>query len=128
MINMFTEFEQFQELFKALAENGEYNYSENGLNISAKTSDGRTSIQMSYEQPKNLAKKEAEDFTKYLETLDDELFTEVCESLGDVVRISNCLNSDNLDTVRSAILRFKQELKKVLTDKINYYTEQLNRV
>lgn len=83
---------------------------------------------MSYEQPKNLAKKEAEDFTKYLETLDDELFTEVCESLGDVVRISNCLNSDNLDTVRSAILRFKQELKKVLTDKINYYTEQLNRI
>lgn len=83
---------------------------------------------MSYEQPKNLAKKEAEDFTKYLETLDDELFTEVCESLGDVARISSCLNSDNLDTVRSAILRFKQELKKVLTDKINYYTEQLNRV
>lgn len=128
MINMFTEFEQFQELFKTLAENGEYNYSENGLNISAKTSDGRTSIQMSYEQPKNLAKKEAEDFTKYLETLDDELFTEVCDSLGDVVRISNCLSSDDIDTVRSAILRFKQELKKVLTDKINYYTEQLNRV
>lgn len=32
------DFEQFQELFNALAENGEYKYSENGLNISAKSS------------------------------------------------------------------------------------------
>ena len=29
--------EQFQELFNVLAENGEFNYSENGLNISAKS-------------------------------------------------------------------------------------------
>lgn len=32
------DFEQFQELFNTLAENGEYKYSENGLTISAKSS------------------------------------------------------------------------------------------
>ena len=41
---------------------------ENGLNISAKSSDGCTSLQISYEEPKNLAKEEAEDFKEFLES------------------------------------------------------------
>lgn len=124
MLDKIFDMKQFEELFKALSEIGEYNYSENGLNISAKTSDGCTSLQISYEEPKNLAKEEAEDFTKYLETLDDNLFIDVCESLGseNVTKIHNCLNSDNVESVRSAILRFKSELKDILTKKIDYYT------
>ena len=122
--------EQFQELQDALAGNREYNYSENGLTISAKSSNGSSSIQISYEEPKNLARKEAEDFKKYLETLDDELFLDVCNSLGSetISKISNCLQTNNIESVRSGILRFKQELKQVLTDKINYYTECLNNL
>ena len=122
--------EQFQELFDALAENKEYNYSENGLTISAKSSDGCTSLQISYEEPQNLAREEAEDFKQYLETLDDDLFLDVCNSLGSetISKISNCLQTNNVESVRSGILRFKQELKQVLTDKINYYTECLNNL
>lgn len=131
---MFTELEnlinleQFQELFNTLAENKEYNYSENGLTISAKSSDGCTSVQISYEEPKDLAKEEAEDFREYLNKLDDDLFIDVCDSLGQetVTRIHNCLNSEDIETVRSGILRFKNELKEVLVNKISYYLECLN--
>ena len=131
---MFTELEnlinleQFQELFNTLAENKEYNYSENGLTISAKSSDGCTSVQISYEEPKDLAKEEAEDFREYLNKLDDDLFINVCDSLGQetVTRIHNCLNSEDVEAVRSGILRFKNELKEVLVNKISYYLECLN--
>lgn len=134
--NMFTDleklidFEQFQELFNALAENKEYNYSENGLTISAKSSDGCTSLQISYEEPKNLAKEEAEDFKNYLESLDDDLFREVCESLDKEVltRIARCLDSEDVEAVRSGVLRFKKELKEVLVKKINYFSECLNNL
>lgn len=132
--NMFTDLEklidleQFQELFNALAENKEYNYSENGLNISAKSSDGCTTLQISYEEPKDLAKAEGEDFKKFIESIDDELFTETCESLGGEVltRIANCLNSKDVEAVRSGVLRFKKELREVLVNKINHYSECLN--
>ena len=122
------DFSQFQELFDALAENGEYNYSENGLTISAKSSDDCASLQISYETPKQTAKSEAQDFQKFIETIDDDLFTDVCESLGgeQLSRIANCLNSDDIEAVRSAVLRFKKEMREVLTDKINFYTECLN--
>ena len=132
--NMFTDleklidFEQFQELFNALAENGEYKYSENGLNISAKSSGNQLSFELSYEEPKNLAKTEAEDFKNYLESLDDDLFREVCESLDKEVltRIARCLDSEDVEAVRSGVLRFKKELREVLVKKINYYSECLN--
>ena len=122
--------EQFQELFNVLAENGEFNYSENGLNISAKSSDNELSLQVSYETPKQTAKSEAQDFQKYIETIDDNLFTDVCESLGgeQLSRIANCLNSDDIEAVRSAVLRFKQEMRNVLVKKINFYKECLNNL
>jgi hypothetical protein len=122
--------EQFQELFNVLAENGEFNYSENGLNISAKSSDNELSLQVSYETPKQTAKSEAQDFQKFIETIDDDLFTDVCESLGgeQLSRIANCLNSDDVESVRSAVLRFKKEMREVLTNKINFYTECLNNL
>ena len=122
--------EQFQELFNILAENGEFNYSENGLNISAKSSDNALQLQVSYETPKPTAKSEAQDFQKIIETIDDDLFTDVCESLGgeQLSRIANCLNSDDVESVRSAVLRFKQEMKNVLVKKINFYTECLNNL
>ena len=122
--------EQFQELFNVLAENGEFNYSENGLNISAKSSDNALQLQISYETPKPTAKSEAQDFQKFIETIDDDLFTDICESLGSeqLSRIANCLNSDDVEAVRSAVLRFKQEMKNVLVKKINFYKECLNNL
>ena len=122
--------EQFQELFNVLAENGEFNYSENGLNISAKSSDNALQLQVSYETPKQTAESEAKDFQKFIETIDDDLFTDVCESLGgeQLSRIANCLNSKDIESVRSGVLRFKQEMREVLANKINFYTECLNNL
>ena len=122
--------EQFQELFNVLAENGEFNYSENGLNISAKSSDNALTLQVSYETPKQTAESEAKDFQKFIEAIDDDLFTDVCESLGgeQLSRIANCLNSKDIESVRSGVLRFKQEMKNVLVNKINFYTECLNNL
>lgn len=122
--------EQFQELFNVLAENGEFNYSENGLNISAKSSDNALTLQVSYETPKQTAESEAKDFQKFIETIDDDLFTDVCESLGgeQLSRIANCLNSKDIESVRSGVLRFKQEMRNVLVNKINFYTECLNNL
>ena len=117
---------QFQELFDVLAENGKYKYSENGLNISAESSGNKVLVQVSYEAPN--AKQEGEDFRKFIEGLDDELFTEVCESLGGetLTRIANCLNSEEVESVRSGVLRFKKELRDVLNKKIEQYTKCLN--
>lgn len=117
------DFEQFQELFNALAENKDYEYSENGLSISAKSSDGTTQIQISYEEPKNTAKSEAEDFRQYLENIDDEIFTGVCEMMGrnNITRIATCLGSDDIESVRSGILKFKSYLGEYLSRKIEYY-------
>ena len=122
--------EQFQELFNVLAENGEFNFSENGLNISAKSSDNELSLKVSYETPKQTAESEAKDFQKFIETIDDDLFTDICESLGgeQLSRIANCLNSKDIESVRSGVLRFKQEMREVLTNKINFYTECLNNL
>lgn len=122
---------QFVELFKALAENGEYNFSENGLNISAKSSDGQLSIQVSYDNmAEKEAEKEAEDFNKYVNSIEDDLFVEVCENLGNetVLKISNCLKSNDVEQVRSAVLRFKQEFKKLLQAKIEKYNKYLTQL
>ena len=118
---------QFVELFNALAENGEYNFSENGLNISAKSSDGHLSIQVSYD---NMAEKEAEVFNKYVNSIEDDLFVEVCENLGNetVLKINNCLKSNDIEQVRSAVLRFKQEFKKLLQAKIEKYNKYLTQL
>lgn len=133
---MFTELEklldleQFQELFEILAEGGEYNYSENGLNISAKSSDNCISLQIKYEEPKITAESEAKDFQKFLEDLDDDLFMDVCESLGqdNIARIHDCIHSTDIESVRSGVIRFKKEYREVLNNKINYYIECLNNL
>ncbi len=43
------------------------------------------------------------------------------EVLGEdeVKRIDNCLHSDDLEAVRSAIIKFKQALSKVIEAKLN---------
>lgn len=125
---MFTNFEKIiEELSHVLAENGEYQYSDNGLTISAKSSDGKVSIEAQYT---NAAKQEVRDFKKLIEELDDDLFLEICESLGNdvVLRIQECVNSEDVESVRSAAIRFKTELKNVVNKRIKYYTDILNKV
>lgn len=116
-----------KELMKTLAETGEYKYSENGYDISAKSEDGQLSIQVSYEEPKNLAKEESDKFTEFVKELDDDLFIDVCEELGSATinKISEQIHSNNLEIVNSGIKLFKETLYKILTDRINYYQKCL---
>ena len=130
LLDALTEFKWFQELLDSIAENRDFDYSKDGLMVSAKSSDNGIQLTISYEEPENLAETEAEDFKNYIETLDDELFIEVCESLGgdQLARITNCVKSQDVEAVRAGVLRFKQELKKVLVNKIDFYQECLDNL
>jgi hypothetical protein len=59
--------------------------------------------------------------------IDDELFVEICETVGSELlgKIQKAINTNNLESVRAAALRFKQECKTVIANKINYYKECL---
>ncbi len=69
----------------------------------------------------NSAKIQTEKFEEYLNTLPDDLFMATLEVLGEdeVKRIDNCLHSDDLEAVRSAIIKSKQALSKVIEAKLN---------
>lgn len=78
-------------------------------------------------EPVNFSAREADAFREYLKLLPDEIFVQTCESLGqdEIARISNCLNSENIDSVRAGILKFKAYLKCVLECKIQELKEIL---
>lgn len=120
--------QQLKEIASAILNNEDYSFNENGLNIQAKSSENGYSIQMSYSEPKeDLVKKEKEDFEKWLEELDDDLFTGVCDFMGqdEISNISNCLSSDDLETFRAGILKFKMYYKKYIDYRIEYYNRCL---
>ncbi len=78
---------------------------------------------MSYDRQKeesNLARKENEAFQKYLESMDDELFIAVCDHLDNIEihKIQDCLASNNLETVRAGIAKFKSAASEVVRRKI----------
>lgn len=117
--------DQFRELVKAINENREYNYEKDGLTIKAKSNDNSLSLSIAYSEDKkesNLAKQEVVKFQEFLNKLDDDLFIEVCDSLGqrEIEKIQECLNSDKLETVRAAILNFRSTLNKIADNKIAY--------
>lgn len=117
--------DQFRELVKAINENREYNYENNGLKINAKSNDNSLQLSIAYDEDKkegNLVKKELDNFQNYLKDLDDDLFTEICDALGneEIQKIQNCLNSNKLETVRAAIIKFKNFSNKIITNKIAY--------
>lgn len=117
--------DQFRELVKAINENGEYNYENNGLKINVKSDDNSLQLSIAYDEDKkegDLVKKELDNFQNYLKDLDDDLFTEICDALGnsEIQKIQSCLNSHKLETVRAAIIKFKNFANKIITNKIAY--------
>lgn len=116
--------QQLKELTNAIFNNQDYSYNENGLNIQAKSSDNGFTIEMKYSEPKeDLLKKEKEDFENWLRDLDDELFTDICEFMGseEVAAISNCVASEDIETVRAGIIKFKTFYKKFIEYQLEYY-------
>ena len=122
--------DQFRELVKAIYENREYNYEENGLKINANSNDNSLQLSIAYDEDKkenSLVQKELDNFQNYLKDMDDDLFTEVCDALDneEIQKIQNCLNSNKLETVRAAIVKFKSVARKIITDKIVYLNNLL---
>lgn len=68
----------------------------------------------------DIIKKQTEKFEEYVNTLPDELFMATLEILGqdEVKRIDKCIHSNDLESVRGGIIKFKQALAKVIENKL----------
>lgn len=115
--------DQFKQLVEAINTNQEYYMSGNGLTIKSESTDDSLFLLISYERQKEescLANEEVDQFQKYLESLDDDLFIDVCEYLGEleVHKIQECLESGKLETVRAGIAKFKMALSDIAKKRI----------
>ena len=111
--------DEFKNLVDAINKNQEYYLSSNGLTIKAKSTDDSLFLLIFYEES-CLANEEVGKFQKYLESLDDDLFIDVCEYLGEseLNKIQECLESGKLESVRAGIAKFRMALSNVVTMKI----------
>ena len=68
----------------------------------------------------DIVKKQIEKFEEYVNTLPDDLFMETLDILGqdEVKRIDKCIHSNDLESVRGGIIKFKQALAKVIENKL----------
>ena len=116
--------EEFQELMKASENNKDYKFNKNGLDISMNSSDNGFELSVKYTNP---VQSEVDKFTDFLNSLDDELFVNICEKIGNdgLQRIQNCLDSENIESVRSAVSYFKSHAREYIEDKTKYLNEQL---
>ena len=75
----------------------------------------------------NRNKLVADNFRSFIRELDDDLFLEVCEELGNenIVAISNALDSG--ENIQEYISLFKNTLSEIITDKFNYYKECIEK-
>lgn len=124
---------QFGELVKAINENRDFSFDQNGLTIQSKATDGSLKLTISYDSSKNekeIIKKERECFLEFINDIDDNMFIEVCEQLGQetVNKIQNLINGDNLESARGAILKFKREYRHLLVNRINYLNQCLAKL
>lgn len=113
--------DEFKNLVDAINKNQEYYLSSNGLTIKAESTDDSLFLLISYEREEScLANEEVDQFQKYLESLDDDLFIDVCEYLGEleVHKIQECLESGKLETVRAGIAKFKMALSDIAKKRI----------
>lgn len=114
--------EEFQEFLIALEHNKNYRFNKNGLNLEFKTTKNGFETYMTYKEP---TQQEVDEFTRYCENMDDELFVNICEFIGKdgLNKIQDCLDSNNIESVRSAVQFFKNNAKDYVSSKINAYKE-----
>lgn len=116
---------QLNQLIKAINANQEYEYQNDGLFIKANATDNSLCLTIAYDEDQKeskLAQQESGKFQSFLTSLDDELFIDVCERLGEnnLQSIQECLSSNKLDTVRAGISKFRMALSQVVKNKIEY--------
>lgn len=122
--------DQFLELVSAIADNQVWYNLGNGLSIRALPSEDHLTLEVLYEKP-NVLEQEVKDFKDFTERIDDDLFLEICEFLGEneLQKIQECIsNTTDVDTVRAGVFKFKQAAKVVLSNRILYLQEQLDNL
>ena len=123
--------DQLKELAKSIIENREFSFNQNGLQISSKSTDNGLQLSIVYDSSeKQLAKQERDNFLEFIKTIDDNVFVELVESLGPEVinKLQTMLNTDDLELVREACIKFKNAYKQLLINKIKYYQSCLNKL
>lgn len=110
--------ELLNDLIQAINKNKDYYISEKGLTI--KSTDNSLCLLIQYDRQKDLVKEELTKFQEYLEQLEDELFIEICENIGEdgISNIQGYLESQELDTVRLGISEFKKSASRLIKSKI----------
>lgn len=119
--------EEFQDLMKASELGKDYSYNKNGLDIKLTNSKDGFEARLSYKHP---TQSEVDAFTEYCDSLDDELFVGICESIGKegLQRMQDCLESENPESVRSAVQFFKSHAKTYINTKIAELQVQLKNI
>jgi hypothetical protein len=81
----------------------------------------------STQNQKKQAEKERKQFLEFVDTIDGNLFVELIETMEQplVNKLQDMVNSDDLELVRAAVVRFKSEYRQLLNNKIKYYQECL---
>lgn len=113
-----------QQLMSAIEHDTDYTFNKNGLAIEITNDEDGWHCHLNYAEP---TQKEVGEFTEYCESLDDEIFVGICEYIGHdgLNRIQDCLDSDNIESVRSAIQFFKNNAKDYVNNKIKEYEDVL---
>ena len=109
--------DEIEKILISLETKKDYEYHQNGLNISTKFTDNGFTLTCDYS---DIFSNEKDEFEEYVETLNEDLYESVIQTLGaeKVKRMTECLSSSNIDTVRSAISLFKNTVKEVAKDMI----------
>lgn len=124
---------QFNELVKAINENRDFSFCQDGLQLTSKSTDNGLQIVLSYDSTQNQkkqAEKERKQFLEFVDSIDGNLFVELIEAMEQplVNKLQDMVNSDDLESVRAAVMRFKSEYKQLLNNKIKYYQECLSKL
>lgn len=116
------------EMIKALMKGEDYSYSDDNTNIHV-TPNG-ISIQYSSQKKEDNKEKEVNEFLQFVDQLDDDLFTEVCESFPptELNRLQKELDTDNYrNTIKVFTDRTKEIAEKKLQEIIKAADAELKR-
>lgn len=108
-----------KDLIKQLNDTGHAEFERDGLKIEATRKDGCISIQSSYENVETPS-KDVDEFKDYIDSLSDDFFIEVAETLGNkkLHAIQDLLDSNSKKPVKEGISLFMDCAKKIAKDKI----------
>lgn len=124
LINFLKNQQVNEALAKAFESNQAVEFNSPELKINVTPNNNGFSIQL---ESRNTAKTESAAFKEFISTISDDIFQNTCEMLGNekVKQISTCLESDDLEQVRSGIIAFKTALKEYAVSQIGRYKKFL---